>query len=123
MLAHMFMDGADKKKFGHLLKNMSDDHALGMEKHLEDVETALQKMTLCSKGANKKTAREKKCRQAEDESPGLMFATMMKAEMMKKRLCFNCVKCGHRANQCKMLAQRSALEIHCSGKSQGEDAL
>ena len=48
MLAHMFMDGANKKTFGCLPKNMSDNHTLGTEKHLEDVETALQTMMLHS---------------------------------------------------------------------------
>ena len=31
ILAYLFMDGADKKIFGYLLKNMSNNHALGTE--------------------------------------------------------------------------------------------
>ena len=37
MLAHLFMDGADKKMSGCLLKNMSKDHGLGTEKCPADV--------------------------------------------------------------------------------------
>ena len=70
MLAHLFMDGANKKTFGNLLKNMNNDHPLGTKEHPKDVETALQMMMmLCSEGANKKTAKEKRCKQVEDKPP------------------------------------------------------
>ena len=65
MLAHLFMDGANKKTFGCLLKNMSDDHALGTEKHPKDVETALQIMMLFQEGAEKKIDAKKRRKQAE----------------------------------------------------------
>ena len=50
MLACLFMDGASKI-FGCLVKSMSNDHALGTEKCLEDMETALQIMMLFQEGA------------------------------------------------------------------------
>ena len=59
MLAHLFMDGADKKMFGHLLNNMSDDHALGTKKCPEDEETALHAMMLFQEGVQKKTDAKK----------------------------------------------------------------
>ena len=58
-------------------------------------------MTFCSEKADKKTAREKRRKQAEDKSPGLLFVQMTKAEMMKRGLCFECGEHGHRANQTK----------------------
>ena len=84
---HLLMDGADKKIFGHLPKNMSDDHALGTEKHSEDVEAVSQTMMLLQKAAQKKIDAKNRHKQAEDESPGLSFAQMTKAETMKKGLC------------------------------------
>ena len=62
--------------------------ALGTEKCLEDVETALQTMMLFQEGAQKKIDAKKQHKQAEDESPGLSFAQITKADMMKKGLCF-----------------------------------
>ena len=107
MLAYLFMDGANKKIFGYLLKNMSNNHALGTKKYPEDVETALQIKLLFQEGAQRKIEAKKRCKQAEDESPG-SFAQMTKAEMMKKGLCFKCGKHGHRANECKTKEETSA---------------
>ena len=89
---------------------MSDNHALGTEKHLEDVETALQIMTLFQEGTQKKNDAKKQCKQAEDESPSLLFAQMTKADTMKKGLCFKCGKCVHRANECKTKEETIAAE-------------
>ena len=108
MLAHQFMDRADKKTFGYLLKNMSNDHALGTEKCPKDVEIALQMIMLFQEGAQKKIDTKKRCKQAEDESPGLLFLQMTKGKMMKKNLCFKCGKHDHRTNECKTKDMTSA---------------
>ena len=62
---------------------MSDNHTLGTEKCLEDVWTALQMMVLFQEGAEKNIDAKKQCKQAEDESPGLSFAQITKADVMK----------------------------------------
>ena len=123
MLAYLFMDGADKKIFSYLLKNMSNDHALGTKKYPEDVETALQIMMLFQEGAQKKMDAEKRRKQAEDESPGLSFAQMTKAQMMKNGLCFKCGKKGHCANECKKPteADKSVNGIGAAQRTQDED--
>ena len=108
MLAFLFVNGADKKIFGYLLKNMRNDHTLGTKKCLEDVETALQTMMLFHEGWQRKMDAKKQCKQAEDESHGLLFAQMTKAEMTKKGLCFKCGKHGRRANECKTKEETSA---------------
>ena len=52
-------------------------------------------MMLFQEEAQKKIDAKKRCKQAEDESPGLSFAQMTKADVMKKDLCFKCGKHGH----------------------------
>ena len=83
-----------------MLKNMSNDHALGTKKCPTDVESALQKMMLHSEGVSKKLAEKKWCKQLEDKSPQLGFAQLSENEMRQKGLCFKCKKCGHTADKC-----------------------
>ena len=46
MLAFMFMNGANKKIYGGLLKKLHDNHALGDAKYPEMIEEALQVLSL-----------------------------------------------------------------------------
>ena len=89
---------------------MSNDHTLGTEKQPKDAESALQTMMLFQEGTQKKIVVKKKCKQAEDESPDLLFAQMTKGKMMKKCLFFKCSKLGHRANECKTMDVTSAVD-------------
>ena len=101
MLAYLFMDGADKKIHGCMLKNISNNHALRTEKYPADVESALQIMMLCSEGISKKLADKKRHKQLEDKSPQLGgIVQMSKNKMRQKGLCFKCKKHGHTADKC-----------------------
>ena len=86
------------------------------------METALQTKMLHSKGAHKKTAREKRHTLAEDESPPLLFVCMTKAEMTKKGLCLKCGKHGRKADQCKAKVEASAADgiqaVHINNQEQ-----
>ena len=79
MLACLFMDGANKKINGCLLKNVSDNHALGTKKHPKNVETALQIMMLFQEGAQKKIDTKKRQKKELEEFLGLSFAQVTKA--------------------------------------------
>ena len=59
MSAHLFVDGADKKIFGCMIKNMNNNHAFRTEKCPGDVESAPQMMMLCLKRAGKKLANKR----------------------------------------------------------------
>ena len=84
-----------------MLKNMSNDHALGREKCPTDVESALQIMMLHLEAVSKKLADKKQCKQLEDKSPQLGgFVQMSKNKMRQKDLCFKCKKHGHMADKC-----------------------
>ena len=51
----MFMDGVDKKQYGHLLKNLETDYSLGSkDAYPEGIEDALQILILFSQKALKK---------------------------------------------------------------------
>ena len=55
----MFMEGVDKKQYGHLLKNLETDYSLGSKDvYPEGIEDALQILTLFSEKALKKKEKE-----------------------------------------------------------------
>ena len=83
-----------------MLKNMSNDHALGTEKCPADVESALQMMLLHSEGVSKNLAEKKQQKQLEDESPQLGFVQLSENKMRQEGLCFKCKKCGHTTDKC-----------------------
>ena len=80
--------------------SMSNNHALGTEKHPANVESALQTMMLHLEGVSKKLADKKRHKHLEDKFPQLGFVQMSKNEMRKKGLCFKCKKRGHTTDKC-----------------------
>ena len=87
MLACLFMDGANKKIFGYLLKSMSNNHALGTEKHPEDVKTALQVMMWFQEGAQK-NQRQEKVQEGAGRVSGLVFCANNKRQDEEEGLVF-----------------------------------
>ena len=54
-IAFMFMDGADKKQYGYLMKSLETDHSLGKtDVYPDGIESALQVLILYSEKALKK---------------------------------------------------------------------
>ena len=106
MLAFMFMDGADKKIFGYLLRNMGNDHALGQEKYPDTVEEALQVMMLFAEKALKQNKRGRT--HPQQPSSEVSMAQMSKNQMRKKGLCFKCGKPGHLAINCQETSTQEA---------------
>ena len=83
----MFMDGADKKVYGYLLKKLQDDYSLGDGKYPEDLQEALQVLQLyAGKKKNKKKESE--------ESPEWSGA------QVERRKCHKCGKKGHLLKDC-----------------------
>jgi hypothetical protein len=54
LLACMFMDGANTKHYGQLMKDLADDFALGQAKYPASLEEALQVLSLYHKGKGNK---------------------------------------------------------------------
>jgi hypothetical protein len=108
MLAYMFMEGAEKKIYASLMKNMRNDHALGNEKYPETVEEALQVMMLYSEGMHTKKKKD-------EEKLALGYAQISaskRREMMKKGLCFKCGEKGHRAMNCPKKEEDETDQAH-----------
>ena len=58
-IAFMFMDGADKKQYGYLMKSSETDHSLGKtDVYPDGIESALQVSILYSEKALKKKKKE-----------------------------------------------------------------
>ena len=94
LLAAMFLDGANKKKFGIMLNNLQTDHALGSKKYPDNLESALQVLTLHWEQRGKSKGLKKNL--GEEESPSLSFA-----ETHSKGLkCWKCGKKGHKKMDC-----------------------
>ena len=101
MLAFMFMDGADKRLFGFLLKKLADDFALGDGKYPENAEEALQVLTLHMERPKSKGKKD-------DEPIHLSFAQGRKSK------CWKCGKEGHLKKDCPELqeaAETSAAQV------------
>ena len=101
VLACLLMEGAHRG-FAPLLRDLENDYALGHDKYPETLEEALQVLSLYAERPLYK-AIMKKAKQngkQDEETPQLSFAQMSKREKMKKGLCFNCGKPGHKAGDC-----------------------
>ena len=89
MLAYIFMNGGDRKIFSFLMRNLSNDYALGNDKYPENVEDALQVMTLFANQNKKRSGIIKK------------KETNLAQDVKKTNLkCWNCGKRGHRKKDC-----------------------
>ena len=97
MLAFVFMNGANYKKFGYLMKNLSEDYALDAGKYPESVEDALQVLTL-----HEETSVKKKKQRCNDPEMKLSFA--------QNRKCFKCGKEGHIKKDCPELKSKTETE-------------
>ena len=94
VLACVFMDRANKKRFGHMMKKLEQDYALdGDTKYPESVEDALRVLTMYEE-SNLKRGKQSS---GEDVSPKLSFAQRRKVE------CYECGEEGHIKRNCPKL--------------------
>jgi hypothetical protein len=88
MVACMFMDGANKKRYGQLMKDLADDFALGQAKYPGSLEEALQVLSLYHKGNGHKGGEDY-------QSPlELTFAQQHRPK------CWKCGELGHLKCDC-----------------------
>jgi hypothetical protein len=92
MLAFMFMDGANKKLYGSLVRGLENDHALGAVLYPDTVEDALQVLTLHSEHGLRKVGKGKQL----DEGLEMSMSQVAK----KKGKCWKCGKAGHVKKDC-----------------------
>ena len=92
MLAFMFMDGANKKLYGSVVRGLESDHALGAVLYPDTVEDALQVLTLHSEHGLRKAGKGKQ----NEEITAVGYAQVDK----KKVKCWKCGKAGHVKKDC-----------------------
>jgi len=98
MLVHLFMEGADRKQFGFLLRDLGKDHALGSDLHPEMMEDALEVLSVCAKKQKLKADES-----GDDERKVHMVQTGKASEKM---VCWNCGEKGHGVKTCPKCAAR-----------------
>ena len=108
MLAFMFMDGADKRIYRFLLNNISNDHTLGTEKYLDNVEEALQVLLLYGENFKKKKDTNQKHEQRIELS----------AAQLGKMVCWKCGEKGHKKQGCPKQAETA----DAAGTANGQQA-
>ena len=92
MLAFMFMDGADKKRFPDLMKSMRNDYALGVDKYPKTVEAALQVLEVRTVS-----------RSGSGETPHTFAQVPGRGPK-----CWLCNEWGHKKEDCPRMAQAHA---------------
>lgn len=100
-MAAMFMDGWDKKHFGGLLRNMENDHALGVKLYPATVEDAFQILLLHSERIKKKNGGSK-----ESEDEGKMKLSFAEFK------CWLCGEEGHKKTDCPKKAKKGGQLAH-----------
>ena len=110
MLAFMFMDGANKKIYGALMRKLHDDHSLGDAKFPDTIEEALQVLSM--KGT--KSLKQRGKSDVDEGTRDLSFTQMSKTQLRKKGLCFKCGKKGHMAKDCPKEDEESVNGINAA---------
>jgi len=89
LLACMFMDGANMKRYGRLMKDLADDYALGEAKYPESLEEALQVLSMYHKEGKGKDKRL-------ENDPGLEMTFVQR----RGPRCWKCGECGRVKKDC-----------------------
>ena len=110
-LTHIFMDGANKKAFRFLMRDLHNNYALGNDNYPDTVEDALQVLTLYGERSNK--IEKKKGKNDDDKSTDASFAQ----QDGKTVVCWRCGKEGHVKKNCPELKnnETSNAQVDWSG--------